>query len=124
MVSGSSERPISLTPDECYKIALEHYANEFRTLGERASIFAVVQSILIGASVLILTNQAAFGYIFPYVFSGMVAIGALFCLLHFGAGRMGADSAFRWRQYMRSYRAKQSRYASGMVLCQLPEEIR
>jgi len=108
MVSNSPKSSPPVMLDERYKAALESHNHEFRTLGERASIFGVVQSILIGASVLTLTNQQIFGYIFPFLFSGLVFIGALFCLLHFGAGHMGADSAFRWRQYMRFIEQNQS----------------
>ena len=131
--SGSLGPASPLTPDECYRIALQHYANEFRTLGERANVFAVVQSILIGASALILINQGAFGYIFPYMFSGMVAIGTLFCLLHFLAGRMGAANVFAWTQYMRSieqsypnlplawfYASYEKRYGDKKALKELP----
>ncbi len=57
MTSNSSESSPPAMIDERYKAALESHNHEFRTLGERASIFAVVQSILLGALVLILTNQ-------------------------------------------------------------------
>ena len=87
---------------EYYNAALELHNHEFRTLGERSSLFAVIQSILISALALIITGQWVFGYIFPYTVSGISLVGAIICLIQYKSGLIGSENAFLWRQYMLS----------------------
>lgn len=87
---------------EYYNIALELHNHEFRTLGERSSLFAVIQSILISALALIITGQWLFGYIFPYTVPGISLVGAIICFIQYKSGLSGSENAFLWRQYMLS----------------------
>lgn len=87
---------------EYYNAAMELHNHEFRTLGERSSLFAVIQSILISALALIITGQWMFGYIFPYTVPGISLVGAIFCLIQYKSGLSGSENAFLWRQYMLS----------------------
>ena len=87
---------------ERYNTALELHNHEFRTLGERSNLFAVIQSILIGALILMMIGQNEFGYISPYAIAGISFVGAIMCLLHHKSGLSGSENAFLWRQYMLS----------------------
>jgi len=87
---------------ERYNAALELHNHEFRTLGERSNLFAVIQSILISALVLIMIGQEEFGYVFPYTVAGISLVGAIICFLHYKSGLSGSENAFLWRQYMLS----------------------
>jgi len=87
---------------ERYNAALELHNHEFRTLGERSNLFAVIQSILISALFLIMIGQDEFGYIFPFTVAGISLVGAIICFLHYKSGLSGAENAFLWRQYMLS----------------------
>lgn len=87
---------------ECYNAALELHNHEFRTLGERSSLFAVIQSILISGLALTIIGQEVFGYIFPYTVPGISLIGAIICLIQYKSGLSGSENAFLWRQYMLS----------------------
>jgi hypothetical protein len=87
---------------ECYNAALELHNHEFRTLGERSSLFVVIQSILIGGLALTITGQGVFGYIFPYTVPGISLVGAIICLIQYKSGLSGSENAFLWRQYMLS----------------------
>jgi hypothetical protein len=87
---------------EYYNTALELHNHEFRTLGERSNLFAVIQSILISASALIIIGQREFGYIFPYTVSAISLVGAIICFLQYKSGLSGSENAFLWRQYMLS----------------------
>ena len=87
---------------EYYNVALELHNHEFRTLGERSSLFTVIQSILITALTLIITGQWVFGYIFPYTVPGISLVGAIICFIQYKAGLSGSENAFLWRQYMLS----------------------
>ncbi len=87
---------------ERYNAALELHNHEFRTLGERSNLFAVIQSILISALILIMIGQEEFGYVFPYAVAGISLVGAIMCFLHHKSGLSGSENAFLWRQYMLS----------------------
>ena len=87
---------------ERYNAALELHNHEFRTLGERSNLFAVIQSILISALVLIMIGQEEFGYIFPYTVAGVSLVGAIICFLQYKSGLSGSENAFLWRKYMLS----------------------
>ena len=87
---------------ERYNAALELHNHEFRTLGERSNLFAVIQSILISALALIMIGQEEFGYIFPYMVAGVSLVGAIICFLQYKSGLSGSENAFLWRQYMLS----------------------
>jgi len=102
MTLRNQEPAETLTPKDCYGAAAQFHNHEFRTLGERTNLLLIVQSILISAYVLILVGQQSFGYIIPYAASGIVLVGFLFCTLHIEGGRRSSQSAFVWRQYMRS----------------------
>ena len=85
---------------EYYNAALELHNHEFRALGERSSLFAVIQSILISGLALTITGQGVFGYIFPYTVPGISLVGAVICLIQYRSGLSGSENAFLWRQYM------------------------
>ena len=87
---------------ERYNAALELHNHEFRTLGERSSLFVVIQSILIGGLALTITGQEVFGYVFPYIVPGISLVGAIICFIQYKAGLSGSENAFLWRQYMLS----------------------
>jgi hypothetical protein len=87
---------------ERYNTALELHNHEFRTLGERSNLFTVIQSILIGALVLIMIGQEEFGYVFPYMVAGVSLVGAIMCFLQYKSGLSGSENAFLWRKYMLS----------------------
>jgi len=87
---------------EYYNAALELHNHEFRTLGERASLFTVIQSILISALALIIIGQEVFGYIFPYMVPGISLVGAIICFIQYKSGLSGSENAFLWKQYMLS----------------------
>ena len=89
------------TQADYYNTAVQLHNHEFRTLGERSNLLIVAQSILITAFVFILAWQSNFPYVFPYVASGIIMVGIIFCVLHHCSGRIGAQAAFKWRQYMR-----------------------
>lgn len=86
---------------ERYSAAVQLHNQEFRTLGERTTAFLIVQSILVAAIVhVIISESSVLPYAFIGVVSGIIFIGALYCLLQYKAGRMGSQAAFRWRRYM------------------------
>jgi hypothetical protein len=89
-----------------YEYAGQLHNQEFRTIGERSNSALIVQSILISGIILILINEKhIFGYIFSYVITGIIFIGALISLFLHISGKEGAKSAFAWRRYMRRLEA-------------------
>jgi len=89
-----------------YEYAVQLHNQEFRTIGERANSALIVQSILISGIILILINEKnIFGYIYPYVVTGIILIGALISFFLHMSGQEGAKSAFLWRRYMRRLEA-------------------
>ena len=85
-----------------YEYAVQLHNQEFRTLSERANSTLIVQSILISGLILILIYEKnIFGYILPYVITGIVFIGGLIAFLLNISGKEGAQAAFAWRRYMR-----------------------
>lgn len=99
----NTEEPIPeppLTQAESYNTAIQLHNQEFRTLGERTNSFLIVQSILVAAFVMIRVNPELFPYAFPLISGGISMVGILFCVLHYSAGKLGSQTAFRWRQYM------------------------
>lgn len=96
---------VSLNPRDVYNIAVQLHNHEFRTLGERASLILIAQSILLSAFVYVLVGEGTLHYLFPYVLSAIAFVGAVFCVLLHEAGRNGSRSAFAWKQYMRAIEA-------------------
>lgn len=90
----NNEHAIGLNSTDCYNAAVQFHNHEYRTLGERTNLLLIVQSILVSAFVFVLVGQQSLHYIVPYVLSGIVFVGALFCYLHHESGRKGSRSAF------------------------------
>lgn len=84
-----------------YSAAVQFYNQELIVIGQRTMAFLIVQSILVAAFVTILINPNLFPYAFPLIAGGISIVGILFCVLHYLAGQLGSQAAFRWRQYMR-----------------------
>jgi hypothetical protein len=95
------QRAPNLTPAESYNAAVQFYIDEIRSLGERTNAFLIVQSILVAAFVHIIISRASFPTAFGLIALGISAVGVLFCVLHYLAGRTGSHGASKWRRYMR-----------------------
>jgi len=103
MAAQNSENHPPLEPEDIrnyYNAGIQQYNNEFRTLGDRANAFLLIQSILVAALVLIFTNLKEAPIPFGLVAMGIILLGIFFCMLYIRAGRSGAHSAHAWRQYL------------------------